>query len=313
MRRSTPFSRGAHDEETAMRFARCAAAMVGFVLLTGCAMQTTADAAASSARAAVAGVPFHPQEGHRCGPAGMAMMLGWSGVAVTPAALEGQFYGDTADPRPRLVDAARRYGRFAFPITGIQALIAELQAGHPVLVVENLGVASRPIWDCVVAVGIDGDTVVLNSGTTAGKVMPLRLLDRLWVDSDNWGMVVLRAGDLPATAAERPFVEAARGLEKAGRYWEAVLAYDTALSQWPADGDALMGLGSSLYLLGDPRGAAESFQAAAGVAKDPKPALEALAHVLAEMGRKDEALAAAQKAVSISSSPRRARVGKGLD
>ncbi|MGE5503694.1 MAG: PA2778 family cysteine peptidase [Actinomycetota bacterium] len=296
-----------------MRFAPCIAAVLGFGLLTGCAMHNTADAAGTVSRATVAGVPFHPQDGHRCGPAGMAMMLGWSGVTVTPAALEGQFYGDVADPRPRLVDAARRYGRFAYPVAGIDALAAELQAGHPVLILENLGVASRPIWDCVVATGIDGDTVQLNAGTTVGKTMPLHLLDRLWADSDNWGLVVVRAGEMPATAAERPFVEAARGLEKAGRYWEAVLAYDTALSQWPADGDALMGLGSSLYLLGDARGAADSFQAAAGVAKDPKPALEALAHVLAELGRKDEALAAAQKAVSISGSPRHPRAAKGLD
>lgn len=293
-------------------FCRVAVVAVCLGLAGGCAMEGQARAEGDTR---VAGVPFHRQEGFRCGPAAMAMMLGWSGVEITPAQLEGQFLGEAKDPRGRLTESARRYGRFAYPVSGIEAMLAELKAGHPVLVLENLGVASRPLWHCAVAVGYDGAarSVLLNSGTEAGKAVPVRLLDRLWSDADNWGLVVVRAGDMPATAQQRPFVEAARALEKAGRHWEAVLSYDTALSQWPADGEALMGLGSSLYQLGDAQGAVEAFRASAEVAKDPRPALEALAHVLAELGRRDEALAAAQRAVSISSQPRRRYPAKGLD
>ena len=294
------------------RMCGMAAAAVLLGLAGGCAIQGQARAAGD---AQVAGVPFHRQDGFRCGPASLAMMLGWAGVEITPAQLENQFLGDSKDPRTRLTESARRYGRLPYPINGIEAMVAELKSGHPVLVLENLGVASRPIWHCAVAVGFDGDrgTVTLHSGAEAGKVVPMRLLDRLWTDADNWGLVVMRAGDLPATAQQRPFVEAARGLEKAGRFWEAVLSYDTALSQWPADGEALMGLGKSLYLLGDAQGAVDAFRASAEVAPDPKPALEALAHVLAELGRRDEALAAAQKAVSINAQARRRYPAKGLD
>lgn len=286
-------------------------------LLAGCALDRAmpADAPARPAALRISGVPFHPQEGFRCGPAAMAMMLGWAGVKIAPAALEGQFYGEPRDPRVTLVDSARRYGRLAYPVSGMEALEAELAAGHPVLVLQNLGVARSPIWNCAVVVGYDraNGRVQLNSGGEAGKEVSWRLLERLGSDTDHWGLVVLRAGDLPATAAEGSYVEAARGLERAGRYWEAVLAYDTALSLWPSNSDAMMGLGSSLYLLGDPVGAADAFKAAVPLAKDPKPALEALAHVLAEMGRRDEAVATARKAVSISAPLRKPRFEKGRE
>jgi hypothetical protein len=295
---------------------RVLVAMMCAGLLAGCSLDKPrlADEPGRPLRVRVAGVPFHPQDGFRCGPAGMAMMLGWAGVEVMPSSLAGQFYGEPKDPRTTLVDTARRYGRFAYPIAGSDALISELAAGHPVLVLENLGVASEPIWNCMVAVGYDRQAgrVALNSGGEPGKTMSVSLLERLWAETNGWGMVVLRPGDLPATATRPAFLDAARGLEKSGNYWEAVRAYDTALSQWPSDPEAMMGLGSSLYLLGDPHGAAEAFQTAAKLAKDPKPALEALAHIQAELARRDDAVASADKVTPIHHGPsQKPRRGKG--
>jgi Flp pilus assembly protein TadD len=156
-----------------------------------------------------------------------------------------------------------------------------LDAGHPVLVVENLGVAGKPLWNCVVAIGYDraAQQILVNNGTDAGKRVGLRLFERLWSDSDQWGLVVLNPGDLPAVAAQPTYLAAAKGLEKAGRAWEAVLTYDAALAKWPNDGDVMMGLASSLQSLGDARGAAEAYRAAATLLRDPRPALEALAGV----------------------------------
>lgn len=229
----------------------------------------------------VAQVPFYPQQGFRCGPEPLAAMLEWTGMAVTPAALLPAFSGRGADPRSTLTDTARRFGRLAYPITGFPALKAELAAGHPVLVVENLGVAGKPLWNCVVAVGYDdgAEQILVNSGTEPGKRISFRLFERLWSDSDQWGLVVLNPGDLPAAARQREYLAAAKGLEKAGRAWEAVLSYDTALAKWPNDGEAMMGLASSLHSLGDAKGAADAYRAAAGLLRDPRPALDALAQV----------------------------------
>lgn len=282
-------------------------------ILAGCATGLPGGSD-DTGRIRISGIPFHSQEGFRCGPASMAMMLAWAGVDITPAKLENQFARDQRDPRVNLIDSARRFGRIAYPIVGMESLAKELKAGHPVLVLENLGVASQPMWNCPVAIGLDpaAQRVVLNAGGEAGKSISYRLMERLWADNAFWGLVVLRPDELPATVAEQSYVEAVRGLERAGRYWEAVRAYDTALSLWPGNVDATMGVGTSLYLLGDPQGAVEAFRTAAAMAPDPKPALEALAHVLNEMGQNEEALATARKAVTITAPAPAGQVAPGL-
>lgn len=267
---------------------RTAMMLAGTGLLAGCGFISGPGPAVGGDRpqaVRVSGVPFHAQAGLHCGPAAMASLLGWTGLDITPASLEGRFYGDMADPRPTLVDTARHFGRLAYPIAGQERLDRELAAGHPVLILENLGVAREPLWNCPVAVGYEGsgDTVLVHAGDQAAKPISTRLLDRLWSDSDQWGLVVLRPGEMPATASESDMVAAAKGLEKAGHYWEAVLSYDTVLSQWPNDTEAQMGLGASLYLLGDLHGAADAYRAAAASARDPHDALAALDQVLAEM------------------------------
>lgn len=288
-------------------------AMACTVALAGCAWEAPmSDVAAASgsgyrptserpAAVRVNGVPFHSQQGFRCGPAAMAMAIGWSGIEIDPTELEGRFLDPQSDPRVTLSDTAWRYGRLAYPVIGMARMMDELAAGHPVIVLQNLGVASDPLWNCAVAIGYDRakDEILLHSGGQPAKRMSTRLIERLWAETAEWGMVVIRPGDLPATAERAPYLTAARGLEEAGRYWEAVLAYDAALSRWPAEPAALMGLGSSLYLLGDPEGAADAYQAAAAVGTDPAPALDAMAHILAEMGRRDEAAAAAAQAVAL--------------
>lgn len=231
----------------------------------------------------VAGVPFFPQEGFRCGAASMAMVLNWSGLEIKPASLDAKVVA-TADPRRTLAESASHYGRLAYPVTGTAAMLSELAAGHPVLVVQNLGVESQPLWNCVVAVGYDRpqEQVLLHSGDQAGKRVSLRLFERLWADSGQWGLVVLKPGELPAAARQQDYIKAAYNLRRAGRYWEAVQAYDAALATWPADTDTLMGLGASLHLLGDKHGAADAYRTALLWAEDPAPVRAALEQIAAE-------------------------------
>ncbi|HTH17669.1 MAG TPA: PA2778 family cysteine peptidase [Magnetospirillum sp.] len=273
-------------------------AMLCVVMLAGCSggwprLAGNQDAAG---HVRVAGVPYYPQEGFRCGPAAMAMVLDWTGLDLKPAALEGQFYG-VRDPRATLADAANRYGRLAYPISGTQAMMTELTAGHPVVAVQNLGVPTEPLWNCVVAIGYDrGDgQVLVHSGDQAGKRMSLRLFERLWADTEQWGLVVLKPGDLPAAASRPDYIKAAHALQTAGRYWEAVLAYDAALATWANDPDSLMGLGSSLYLLGDARGAADAYRAAVTVAADKTLAQAALDQITGELARNPDAFPVPQQ------------------
>ncbi|MEW5728933.1 MAG: PA2778 family cysteine peptidase [Pseudomonadota bacterium] len=289
---------------------RAITAFICTALVAGCAMEPPPPVATGSGlptTARVAGVPFHPQTGFRCGPAAMAQVMATAGVPVPPEGMADLFARPADDPRPLLTDVAHRYGRLAYPVVGVEAMMGELAAGHPVLILQNLGVRSQPMWHCIVAVGYDRvrGEVLVNSGGEEGKAMSVRLFERLWSDSGQWGLLVLKPGDLPATADHRSYLQAARALEESGRHWEAVLAYDGALARWPAEAEALMGLGSSLHLLGDPQGAADAYRAAAALADDPAPALDRLALVLAELGRRDEAVAAAREAVALGG-PRKA-------
>lgn len=259
---------------------------LGAGLMAGCSgdWPVMSTAGAGSERIRVANVPFFPQEGFRCGPAAMTTVLNWSGLEIKPAALENAT-AVAGDPRQSLADIASRHGRLAYPIAGTAAMLTELAAGHPVLVVQNLGVDSQPLWNCVVAVGYDRpqEQVVVHSGQHASKRMSLRLFERLWSDSGQWGLVVLKPGDLPAAASQPDYLRAAYSLRRAGRYWESVQAYDAALASWPADTEALMGLGASLYLLGDARGAAEAYRTAVLTAADPLPAQAALEQIAATL------------------------------
>lgn len=92
-------------------------------------------------------------------------------------------------------------------------------------------------------------------------------------------------------------MEAVVGLERARQWEAAVEAYGTAHERWPASLGALLGLGNSRYALGDLAGDEWAFRSAARAHPAAPVAFNNLAHVLAEMGRREEALAAARQAV----------------
>lgn len=276
--------------------------MLKILLCSGMLAACTAEGPKHSASFAlpgstrVSGVPFHPQDGYGCGPSSLAMVLGWTGLDIRPQNLRTRL-DEQGDPRPALARTAIFYGRLAYPIAGMRSLLAELESGHPVLIVQNLGIESRPIWNCSVAIGLDRarDALILNTGNQASKRVGARTFERLWAETDQWGLVVLKPGDVPGGANLGGYLSAARALEQAGRYWEAVLAYDAALATWPDNSDTFMGLGTSLYRLGDPRGAADAYRTAAMLAGDPTSARAALARLSSEQASLEAALPVAQE------------------
>src|SRR3569623_1363896 len=114
-------------------------------------------------------VPFFPQERYQCGPAALATVLAWSGAAVTADQLVPQVYlpARQGSLQPELLAAARRYQRLPYVLEpDLAALLREVGAGHPVLVLQNLGLSWAPRWHNAVVVGYDlaRDEVVLRSG-----------------------------------------------------------------------------------------------------------------------------------------------------
>src|SRR5262245_45800179 len=99
------------------------------------------DRGALPAHAQVERVPFFPQEELHCGPAALAMALAWSGLVVTPPDVAPFVYtpGRSGSLPSDMISGARRYGRLAMPVGSLADLFAEIDAGHPVVVFQNLG------------------------------------------------------------------------------------------------------------------------------------------------------------------------------
>lgn len=287
--------------------ARQVPAWVLFLALAGCATPEVAglraDASDLPMRAEVAGVPFHPQQERYCGPAALATVLGWSGLPASQEAIAAAVYtpGREGTLSHDLIGAAQRHGRLAVPITGLPALLREVAAGHPVLVLQNLGLHWYQQWHYAVVVGFDlaaGD-LVLRSGAERTRVVALDTFVRTWARADGWAMVVLPPAMLPASASEESVVVAAAGLERAGRATDAALAYETILDRWPDNPAALIGRGNARYAAGDLDGAALAYREALLRRPNSAAAWNNLADVLAQRGERAEAVIAARRAVAL--------------
>jgi len=248
-------------------------------------------------------VPFFPQKAFQCGPSSLAMVLAWSGIPVDPDNVAPEVFtpSQRGSLQPAMISAARRHGRVAYPISGPEALLREVAAGHPVVVLQNLGLSWSPFWHYAVVIGYDlsGGFVILHSGDTPRRHLPLRVFENTWARSDHWALLVLPPGDLPAMASQDAFVSAVLGLEKAGQFQAAVEGYQRALQRWPDSLGALMGQGNSYYALGDKDSAEKTFRLATHRFPTNGSGFNNLAQVLWEQGKHEDALKAARKAVAL--------------
>lgn len=278
-------------------------------LLAGCAVQTEtlrrAPPAGLAPRVELAATPFFAQTEYHCGPAALATVLAAAGQAATPAALGEQIFlpARTGTLQIEMIAGARRQGLVATRLPGtLEAVLRELQAGQPVVVLQNLGLSWYPMWHYAVAIGYDlpsGD-MLLRSGTTERLAMPLSTFEHTWVRAGSWAFVALPPGRWPATAEEAAVVEAAVGFERAAPPAQAVLAYRSALQRWGGSLSLRMGLGNSLYAGGDKAAAAAAFEDAIRLRTASAAAWMNLASVRAELGQRDAALAAAREAVKVA-------------
>ncbi|OWW19258.1 PA2778 family cysteine peptidase [Noviherbaspirillum denitrificans] len=255
-------------------------------------------------RAELSATPFYPQERYQCGPAALAMSLATAGIEATPDALKPQVYVPQREGslQPEMLAAGRRNGAVTMTIPPtLDALLTELSAGNPVLVLQNLSLPWMPLWHYAVAIGydLDLDEIILRSGVTERLTMPLSTFDRTWARSNRWGMVTLAPGKLPVTAGEHAAVDALVAFEKGGEAGRARKAYASALQRWPHNLTLRMGLGNTAYAAGDRKAAAEAFRQAAQEHPDNAPAFINLATVLHELGDVKQAREAAKQAVAL--------------
>lgn len=231
------------------------------VFLSACASSTKQADALSQAELHIPqvtelkGVPFIEQKVGHCGPATLTMALEWAGKPDKLAEVTSQVYtpGSKGSFQVDMISSARRQGMMAIPITGVQNLLLEVSAGHPVIVFENLALSWFPQWHYAIVFGYDlhNQTVLMHSGPEAFKRWDMRRFERSWKLADYWGLVILPPGKLAATSSELSHSQAAAALEQLGYLSEAESAYQSILSKWPQSLTALIGRANLAYSKGE--------------------------------------------------------------
>lgn len=200
-------------------------------------------------------VPFFAQQDDQCGPASLAAALRYAGVGVDADALRPEVclparHGALS---VELEAAVRRRARIPYRLQpDLSALLAELLAGRPVVLLQNLGLKRLPVWHFAVVIGYEAetDTLLLRSGKTRRLRADAFNLVRTWALADKWAIVALRPGELPAADDPSGSLRAVAATEATNSAVELTAAYEAAVQRWPESDTAWFGLANALRRAG---------------------------------------------------------------
>lgn len=276
------------------------------VFLCGCANDVrmmVSDLEQQRSDVELVDTPFYAQVTDQCGPSALATVLEVSGISVAPEDLKSLVYlpGREGSLQIELLAATRGYKRLPYLIDPeVTALLGEIRAGRPVLVLQNLGRKMAPIWHYAVVVGYlpDEKRFVLRSGDRKRHLAKSAGFIRSWRRADYWGMVTLLPGDLPAAPDADKYVRAVAALEAVGDYESAVTGYHTATERWPKKPLAWFGLANTFYAQGNLDSAERAYKMLLAIDSKNVAALNNLSQVQADLGCNKEASATLDAAVS---------------
>ncbi len=253
-------------------------------------------------------VPFYAQQRAQCGPATLAMALSSAGMATDPDALGPEVFvpGRGGSLAPEMLAAARRRGALAVQLApDIGAVLREVDAGNPVIVLQNLGLAVFPVWHYALLIGydLDRDRVLLHSGPDPQLQMSLELFERTWARGGYWAMVAVAPQSPPRSASIEALVEAAAALERVDSAG-ARKAYLALTERAPQNFGAWIGLGNSAFAQGEAAAAVVAFGRAADLQPGNADAWNNLATALLEQGSLAQAQAAIERARALGGAHR---------
>ncbi|WP_404345527.1 PA2778 family cysteine peptidase [Vreelandella venusta] len=240
------------------------------VLLTGCARSPVlleSTKASLTPQTELTEVPFFAQTEYQCGPATLAMVLNHEGVEASVDELIPQVFLPERDGsvQPEMLATVRRYERLAIPIRGtMDALLTHLEAGDPVVVMQNLALPAFPMWHYAVAIGFDlpNETLTLRSGEIERHTLSFSRFDATWARSERWGFLVSEPGRLPEAVTARNALEAISAFEEQHGPVKALSSWQAFGERFPANPLGQFALGNALYAAEQPQAALDAFEAA---------------------------------------------------
>lgn len=165
-------------------------------------------------------------------------MLNASGIKIEPETLVSQVYipSKKGSLQIEMLASIRRQGRIAYELQPqLIDILREIQAGRPVLVLENFNTGFSQTWHYAVVVGYDlnREELISRSGINRRETLSFNAFEYVWKQGGYWALVVLPLDELPATARENQFAQSVLALEESGHLSHAKIAYQTLVKRWP--------------------------------------------------------------------------------
>ncbi len=281
-----------------------------YLFLSGCASTPQSDALLESVPSEFARptelthVAFYAQREYQCGPAALATVLHEHRIPVSLDDLVTRVYipERQGSLQIEMVRTIRDYNLVPYQLEpSLQDLLAEINAGRPVLVLQNLGVSWYPRWHYAVVVGYDlgEEKIILRSGEIERYVMDLKTFEHTWRRSRHWSVIALSTQQLPANPNPWRYLKAITPFEETKNWTVLNQAYQTGLAHWPNHRDLLFGYATARYLQSDRKAAQELFARTVEKYPDYAPARNNYAQVLLEEGNLDAALLHARRAIEL--------------
>lgn len=280
-------------------------------LMAGCSsIQPSVAPASQSLRLQV---PFVEQEVAYCGPAALSSALQFYGRDASLESLVKQVYlpGREGSLTLEMTAASRRNALLPYPVgASLDSLLQELDAGHPVLVLQNLGFNWWPQWHYALLVGYeqDGEKLLLHSGEIAYYEISAGTFMRTWARSEHWGLVLTPADQIPATAEAVKYLKTLEQMRETRSLAPPQLlsALTQAAAHWPRSSSAQLALANHLLATGQHAAASNHFLKGIELRPDNALAWNNLAYSLKAQGCEATARVAIDEAVKLA--PNDARI-----
>jgi len=197
-------------------------------------------------------VPFFPQDVYQCGPAALATVLTSQGVSVLPEDLVSRVYlpEQEASLPLEMVATGRSFGLLAYKLKpSLAHLLQQVDAGHPVLVFQNLAFYALPQWHFALVVGyiLGQQELILRSARTKEYRIDFKTFLNTWNRADQWAYVFLEPGELPAQADPVAYLHASLDLVNVGLDISAQKALAAGVEAWPKHHQMRMALSNVVF------------------------------------------------------------------
>ncbi|WP_252088671.1 peptidase C39 family protein [Pseudomonas sp. MWU13-3659] len=201
---------------------RLLAACLVAAALSGCASAPPASLNSLPQRVEISSVPFYRGNANHSGSMALAAVLSQKGAPITPGLLDNSLGLPKAADRldtgiPRV---AREYGMVVYPLDKrIDALLAQVAAGYPVLVRYQEGSAWWSETRYAVLIGFDRykQRVLLRSGMHRRQLVSFADFESAWAKEGSWAVLVQSPRQVPAQVDRQRWLQAADELARAGQ------------------------------------------------------------------------------------------------